>query len=65
MSRSPGRRRLPTWALLLLVALVLGTVTNLARHGVALGDIAGALAFAGLVAAPLVVGLLWLERRAR
>lgn len=63
--RRSRRRWLPRWALWLSVALVAAMAVNLVRFGAGPGRVADALIFAAAVCAPVLIGLLVLERRAR
>lgn len=63
--RRSRRRWLPWWALWLSVALVAAMAFNLVRFGASLGRVADALIFAAVICAPVLIGLLVLERRAR
>lgn len=62
--RARPRRRLPRWALVLLGLLVVGPLVS--DRGLLLADpgmTLGALAFAAAVCVPLVVAVLWADRR--
>lgn len=63
--RRSRRRWLPRWAVVLTVALVAAMTSNLLRFGAGLGQVAEALGFAALVCAPVLLGLVLLERRSR
>lgn len=63
--RRSRRRWLPRWAVLLTLGLVAAMTYNLLRFGAGLGQVLSALGFAALVCAPVVLGLVVLERRHR
>lgn len=64
-ARRSRRRWLPRWARWLSVGLVAAMTVNLVRFGADLGRVADALIFAAVICAPVLIGLLVLERRAR
>jgi hypothetical protein len=64
-ARRARRRWLPRWALWLSVALVAAMAFNLVRFGASLARVADAVIFAGVICAPVVIGLLVLEGRVR
>lgn len=63
-SRSRGRRRLPRWPFAVLAVLTVTAFVSQPRLLLAdLGMTLDALGFAVLIGAPLVVGVLWADRR--
>lgn len=62
--RAQSGRRLPRWSLAILTVLVLGPLIN--HRGLLLADpgmTLSALGFAAVVCVPLVVAVLWADRR--